>query len=54
MAGTSSYAEEARKKENATRMAGVSKCANCANSKRCPSHIKNSGAGLTCGGYTPY
>lgn len=46
--------EEARKKENATRMAGVSKCANCANSKRCPSHIKNSGAGLTCGGYTPY
>lgn len=46
--------EEARKKENATRMAGVSKCANCANSRRCPSHIKNSGAGLTCGNYTPY
>ena len=43
----------ARKQANATKMAGVSKCASCANSKRCPSHVKNSGAGLTCGGYTP-
>lgn len=44
----------ARKQANATKMAGVSKCASCANSRHCPSHVKNSGAGLTCGGYRPY
>lgn len=44
----------ARKQANATRMAGVSKCASCANSRKCPSHVKESGAGLTCGGYRPY
>lgn len=45
---------EARKQANATRMAGVSKCANCRNSRHCPTHIKESGAGLSCGGYQPY
>lgn len=44
----------AAKQANATRMAGVSKCASCANSRRCPSSVKESGAGLTCGGYRPY
>lgn len=47
-------ASEARKQAQSTKMAGVSKCASCANSSKCPSHIKNSGAGLTCGGYVPY
>jgi len=45
---------EARKQAAKTRMAGVSKCANCRNNRRCPSGIKESGAGLTCGGYQPY
>lgn len=45
---------EARKQANATRVAGVSKCASCKNSRRCPSDIKNNGSGLTCGGYEPY
>ncbi len=45
---------EARKQAAATKGAGISKCASCANSRNCPSHIKNSGAGLTCGGYRPY
>ena len=43
----------ARKQANAARSAGVSKCSNCANNRRCPSSIKESGAGLTCGGYRP-
>lgn len=47
-------ASEARKQANATKSAGISKCASCANSKHCPSHIKNNGSGLTCGGYVPY
>jgi len=45
---------EARKQAAKTRMAGVSKCANCRNNRRCPTHVKESGAGLTCGGYQPY
>ncbi len=45
---------DAQQQANATRMAGVSKCASCANSRHCPTHIKNNGSGLTCGGYTPY
>lgn len=45
---------QAEREAQKTRMAGVSKCANCRNSNRCPSNIKNSGAGLTCGGYQPY
>ncbi len=45
---------EARKQANATRMAGVSKCAACKNNKHCPSHVKNNGSGLTCGAYQPY
>ena len=44
---------EQRAAENRSRGIGVSKCATCANSSRCPSHVKNSGAGLTCGGYRP-
>ena len=47
-------ASEARKQADAQRSAGISKCASCANSSRCPSHIKNNGSGLTCGGYVPY
>lgn len=47
-------AAAARDQANKTRMAGVSKCASCANSKHCPSYIKNNGSGLTCGGYVPY
>lgn len=49
--------ERANREANAlagkNRMAGVAKCANCANSRSCPSHIKESGAGLNCGGYRP-
>jgi len=45
---------EARKQAAATKSAGIAKCASCANNRSCPSHIKNSGAGLTCGGYRPY
>ena len=45
---------EARKQAAATRSAGISKCANCRNNRRCPTHVKESGAGLTCGGYQPY
>ena len=45
---------EAERQANKTKGAGIAKCANCANSKHCPSNIKNSGAGLTCGGYVPY
>ncbi len=45
---------DAAHQANASRMAGVSKCATCANSKHCPSHVKNNGSGLTCGGYRPY
>ncbi len=45
---------EAQKAENKRHGAGVARCASCANSKHCPSHIKNNGSGLTCGGYTPY
>ena len=45
---------EARKQANATRQAGIAKCASCANARNCPSHIKNNGSGLTCGGYRPY
>ncbi len=44
---------EARKQAAKTRSAGIAKCANCANNQRCPSGIKESGAGLTCGGYRP-
>ena len=44
---------EARKQAAKTRSAGVAKCASCANNQRCPSGIKESGAGLTCGGYRP-
>ena len=47
-------ADAARKQANATKQAGISKCASCANSPHCPSHIKNNGSGLTCGGYVPY
>lgn len=47
-------ASEARKQAAATRSAGISKCASCRNSSRCPSHVKNNGSGLTCGGYVPY
>lgn len=51
-------AEKARRDANkqaaATRMAGVSKCSNCMNNRRCPTHIKESGGGLNCGSYTPY
>ncbi len=49
--------KERRDRQNAearTRSAGVARCASCANSKHCPSHIKNNGSGLTCGGYVPY
>jgi len=45
---------DAAKQANATKQAGIAKCASCANSSRCPSHIKNNGSGLTCGGYRPY
>ncbi len=45
--------KEALKQDRATRAAGIAKCANCANNRRCSSGIKESGAGLTCGGYTP-
>lgn len=45
---------EANKQANATRMAGISKCSNCANSRHCPSYIKNNGGGVNCGGYVPY
>lgn len=45
---------DAAHQANASRLAGVSKCASCANSKHCPSHVKNSGGGLGCGGYRPY
>lgn len=47
-------ASEARKQANATKQAGISKCASCANARHCPSHVKNNGSGLTCGGYVPY
>lgn len=50
--------EQARQQQRAaearTRSAGVSRCANCANSRHCPSHMKNNGSGLNCGGYVPY
>ncbi len=45
---------DAQNQANKTKSAGISKCASCANSRHCPSHIKNSGSGLTCGGYRPY
>lgn len=45
--------EAARKAENKRRGAGLAKCANCANSRSCPSHVKESGGGLNCGGYRP-
>ena len=45
---------DAAKQANATKQAGIAKCASCANSRNCPSHIKNNGSGLNCGGYRPY
>ncbi len=45
---------EASRQQNQNKSAGIAKCASCANSSRCPSHIKNNGSGLTCGGYRPY
>lgn len=45
--------KEAIKQDSAKRAAGIAKCANCANNRKCPSGIKESGAGLTCGGYIP-
>lgn len=45
---------EANKQANASKMAGISKCSNCANSRHCPSYIKNNGGGINCGGYVPY
>lgn len=47
-------AAEAQKQVNQTKAAGIAKCASCANSRNCPSHIKNNGSGLNCGGYVPY
>ena len=41
------------RQDRATRAAGIAKCSNCANNRKCPSGIKESGAGLTCAGYTP-
>ncbi len=45
---------EANKQVSAARSAGVAKCANCMNNRRCPTHVKESGGGLNCGSYTPY
>lgn len=45
---------EASRQQNQNKAAGIAKCASCANSSRCPSHVKNNGSGLTCGGYRPY
>ncbi len=45
---------EARNQANRVKSAGITKCANCANSRNCPTSVKNSGAGLNCGGYVPY
>lgn len=47
-------ASDARRQAERTKQAGIAKCASCANSRHCPSHIKNNGSGLTCGGYRPY
>ena len=45
--------KEAAKANMKAELLGRSKCTNCANASKCPSHIKSSGAGLNCGGYRP-
>ncbi len=46
-------AREAARQQSRQESIGRSKCHSCANYSHCPSHVKKSGAGLTCGGYRP-